>query len=465
MHRAKIIVVVFIAATAFLSACKAAASKPAELDSTAVIRAFQKGITSAAEKLKPSVVFAEVFLRAASEETEGDRRAYRAGTTMTSAVVVAPNGYLLFPADLKPDQITRIRVWIGRDEFEAKFCDSNDKMGITLAQIQAPPAELLPATFGLSREIQLGDMLVGVTASGKDQAFEKFIEIAQVKGKTQFGLLDEVRTTAYYPPGGTTFANLNGEVIGLQHGRGRTVLTDEIKEELDRMLAKLTGGEQPTTEKKKPWLGMTYDILNEDYALAVGLSKEGVTVRRVYRGSPADQAGLKTFDVVRAVDGVPITKVAQQALGEFEKLLKPDIGREIRFSVLRAGAPVELSAKFVEEPKPREFRAEKIGIIVTEITDEFWYNRNLDARDGVLVKQVIPGSPAATSEQFGRNVIEEGHVILKLAEHGTANMDEFIKTVDLVERGNAPVVLVTLAAGRHVEHVVLNLRIGGREKK
>lgn len=464
MYRTNIACVLLSATVVCLSACRVR-PEPVELDSTAVIRAFQKGITDAAEKLKPSVVFAEVSRRATSEEMEDSRRTHRSGATMISALVVAPGGYILLPIGLKPEQVVRIRVWIGRDEFEAKFCDSNEKMGIMLAQIQAAPANLPPATFGKSKEVRPGDLLVGVVASGKEEAFGKFLQIVIVEGKKQLGLLDEVETTAYYLRSGTVFANLGGEVVGLQPGYGGTVLTDEIKEELDRMLARQTSGELATTEKKKPWLGLTYDQLNEDYALASEIPKEGIIVRRVYRGSPAEQMGLQPFDVIRAVDGVPITKVGREALGEFEKLLKPDIGREIKFSVLRAGKTLEFKAKFIEEPKPREFRAEKIGVIVTEITDELWYDRNLDTREGVLVKQVIAGSPAASGERFGENVIQEGQVILKLAEHSTMNIDEFIKAVDMIERKGAPVVLVTLSAGRHVRHVVLNLRIGGREKK
>ncbi|MDQ7778364.1 MAG: PDZ domain-containing protein [Planctomycetota bacterium] len=464
MEHRRAVVIVCLAAVCLCTSLSCKSSTSQELDGAKVVRAFQGAVASAAEKVKPSVVFVEASTRAGADETETGRRTYRSATISVTGLAVADGGFLLVPLALKPENIERIRVWIDETEYEANLRDSDEKTGVGLLQVQDPP-QLVSAVFGDSRQVQVGDFIVGVNASGKEQAFEKFLEFASVKGKVQTALLDELRTTVSYPPGGTVFVNMNGEIVAMSLGN-RISLTNEIREELGRMLAR-AGKEDPNliTEKKKPWLGVTYAKLGDEYADAVGLPKESVLIQRVYRDSPAAQAGLQTHDLVTAVDGRKITKKGPQALGEFEKMLKPEVDREIKFSILRGGATLELAAKFQEEPKPREFRAEKIGIIVTEITDIQWYEKALDTREGVLVKQVIPGSPAATSKQFGEKTITEGNVIVKLGNVPTPNMDKFIEAVRALEKDAASVVLVTLARERHYAHEVINLQIGGRGKK
>jgi hypothetical protein len=42
---------------------------------------------------------------------------------------------------------------------------------------------------------------------------------------------------------------------------------------------------------------------------------DGIVIRRVGRGSPADQAGLQRFDVVTAIDGKPVGLPRRSARG------------------------------------------------------------------------------------------------------------------------------------------------------
>lgn len=74
------------------------------------------------------------------------------------------------------------------------------------------------------------------------------------------------------------------------------------------------------------------------------VSHEGMVITAVLPGQPAALAGIKPFDVLSSVDGVPVTEI--DSLRRVMDAKQP--GEALEVVVLRAGAPVRLSLQPVE---------------------------------------------------------------------------------------------------------------------
>ena len=77
----------------------------------------------------------------------------------------------------------------------------------------------------------------------------------------------------------------------------------------------------------------------------------GVLIARIEDGSPADKAGFETDDLIVGVDGVPVKNVADLRIDISSR--RP--GAEVKFTVLRDGKEVDLTAELgrVEEGRLR----------------------------------------------------------------------------------------------------------------
>lgn len=106
-------------------------------------------------------------------------------------------------------------------------------------------------------------------------------------------------------------------------------------------------------------------------------SQPGVTISRVETGSPAETVGLAPAERIVAIDGSPVTEVA-----ELSQPIASAIG-SVRLSVVRRGSekPVEVSVELRGQPY-------RLGIAWREDSGE---------PHSLLVCRVVPGSPADTA--------------------------------------------------------------------
>jgi S1-C subfamily serine protease len=114
------------------------------------------------------------------------------------------------------------------------------------------------------------------------------------------------------------------------------------------------------------------------------LTKDGATVERVVKGGPAATAGLVKGDVVKSVDGVAVDH--KGALRKALAGAKP--GDKITAVVDHSGSPetvvITLGSR---EERPAAADVAWAGARLVHV----------EKKDGVLVKSVAPGGPAATA--------------------------------------------------------------------
>jgi serine protease DegQ len=98
------------------------------------------------------------------------------------------------------------------------------------------------------------------------------------------------------------------------------------------------------------WLGAGVLELNAEVVDAFKLGDvKGVLITEIIRNSPAEQAGIKTGDVLMAIDDKPIEE--WNAMLEIVANLPP--GKIVVAQLMRNGNPLNINVKIGKRPKPK----------------------------------------------------------------------------------------------------------------
>ena len=165
-------------------------------------------------------------------------------------------------------------------------------------------------------------------------------------------------------------------------------------------------GPEPDADKpgiaKKAWLGIDTQVISADLASALGIAgAKGVRITRVHPGTNADQAGLRTGDLLLKLDGTVIPASRPEEADVFESLIRQyRIGTEITLAVRRGADDLVVKVPLVKghegtadlashECKTLEFNARDLGQedrVARKLPDDF---------KGVLVTTILPAGWAA----------------------------------------------------------------------
>ncbi|MEW6027292.1 MAG: PDZ domain-containing protein [Planctomycetota bacterium] len=471
---------VMVLTAAFIWSC---ASAPAEQrpDVPKILAALQEDINKAVKAVEPSLVYAEI----------GSGR----NVSGMTGVIISSSGEVLLPAYIKSDSYDRVQVWVSTEGgsppegearpnggasggnytgYEAMPVESDERMRMSIMKIDVE-TPLTPVNFADAYTVKTGQFALGVVNGGKANDFKLLVDTGFVRGWSDEGDFDQIQCSGLTSNQGAVMLTLDGKVIAMQlRGSGSSeysrsmpqnwVASNEVQKGISKLTAKVQEKKEPgndkENEKGKPWLGFGWSPINEEYAEMTGLPKKGVVVKYVIKNSPMEQAGVKDGDLIVEIDGKPLSKVGAKALeSQFVKYIDPEVGREINLKIVRGAGAVQVKAKFAKRPEPKEFRADDIGVAVQDITDVDYYERGLFIREGVIVNNVLPGSPAGTISGR-RYLINRDDVIIELNKTPVKNIDDFIRAVETVRRDKSAVVLVKASNGIVTTFEALNLKAG-----
>jgi len=174
---------------------------------------------------------------------------------------------------------------------------------------------------------------------------------------------------------------------------------------------------------KRPWLGAKLQTVTPEIAESLGLrSPTGALVASVVPNSPAARAGLKSADLITAVDGQTIEdpnafdyRFATHPLGGTSELDIQRSGKPFRVNVPLETAP-DIGRNEIVLTSRSPFQGAKVSNISPAVADEL----HLDAdTQGVVVTEIADDSTAA-------NVgFQKGDIILAV------NNTKVAKTSDL----------------------------------
>ena len=82
-------------------------------------------------------------------------------------------------------------------------------------------------------------------------------------------------------------------------------------------------------------------------------TRTGLVARTLAPDGPADASGLKSGDILAAVDGVPVARQDDVT----RRLYELGVGQKVDYQVLRSGSPLEVAITLASEPRPVTVKA------------------------------------------------------------------------------------------------------------
>ena len=253
-----------------------------------------------------------------------------------------------------------------------------------------------------------------------------------------------IQTDAAINPGnsGGPLINLKGEVVGINtaiimgaQGLGFAVPINQAKWVMDQILK--------YGKVKRSKIGVVIQPLTPELAKHFGV-KKGVLVAQVVKGGPAEKAGIKSGDIIIAVNDKPVSKISQLQ----KYVMRNPPGTKIKITVIRNGEKKDIYVKTgswdgeeVTSANMQEMEA-KYGIIVKDITPDLVERYRIPKVPyGVFVLGVKYGSVA---EEAG---VRTGDVILTINRKPVRSAQDFWKEIKKAEKEGRDSVLLFIQRG------------------
>ena len=323
-----------------------------------------------------------------------------------SGFIVSADGTILTNAHVVRDAKEVIVKLTDRREFQAKVLGADAKTDIAVLKIDAK--NLPTVSLGNARDLQVGEWVLAI---GSPFGFENSVSAGVVSAKGR-SLPDDsfvpfIQTDVAVNPGnsGGPLLNARGEVIGINsqifsrtggyQGLSFAIPIDLAVKIKDQIVA--------TGKASHARLGVAIQEVNQTLADSFKLDKpEGALVSNVDAGSPADKAGLKTGDVIRKVNGLPIV-----ASGDLPALIGQSTpGEKVSLEVWRQGKREELTARLgdANEKQAQVAKADdaagkvKLGLALRPLQPQ---EKREAGIDGGLVVENATGPAALAGVQPG----------------------------------------------------------------
>ncbi|MCH1430265.1 MAG: Do family serine endopeptidase [Chlamydiales bacterium] len=367
-----------------------------------------------------------------------------------SGFLISANGYILTNNHvIQNADIITVRLNDKR-EYQAEIIGTDQHTDIALIKIESQ--EDFPfLALGNAEEQQVGSWVVAI---GNPFGLQASVTVGTLSAKGRNNLRitdydDFLQTDAAINHGnsGGPLTNADGEVIGINTaivnggtGVGFAIPSSMVKYVVSQLME--------NGAVVRGYLGINLQPIDSDLAKQFGLKEvAGTIITQVIEGTPADKAGLKQGDIILEYNGYKAESLASFRLDV--SMMKP--GSEVSLKVDRDGEVKEFSVIIGTTPEKDMLtspssQAIKIGIEVESLTPEIaealGYTEN-----GVIIKTVIPGSPA------DHEGLRPGNLILSINRETISGVIEFNKKLQKIPKGKDALLLVQ--QGQLVRYVLL----------
>ena len=378
------------------------------------------------------------------EETPFDRyfkdyfgsRPKRHERAMGSGFVINPNGYIVTNNHVV-DGATQVQVKFsdGR-ELPAKVVGRDPKTDIALLKVEASGLTVIP--LGDSSASQVGEPVMAIgNPFGLDQTVTTGIVSATGRAIGSGPYDDFIQTDASINPGnsGGPLINARGQAIGINtaifsQSGGSVGIGFAIPTSLAKTIVTQLADSGTVT---RGWLGVGIQPVTPDIAKSFNRTEtNGALVSSVSEGSPAEKAGLKAGDIITEYDGRKVERVSDLP----RAVAGTPVGRDVRLGVVRDGMPMTLTAKVaaLDAKEPREAdRGERakptLGLALQPLTPALAQQLGVKATQGLVVQNVVDGSPAADAG------FERGDVIVEVDKKPVKSVADLKESVEKHGKG------------------------------
>ncbi len=327
------------------------------------------GLSAAAQKAMPTVVniFTSTIIKNPVNPFMDDPRFKfffgdqfdtepQSSSSLGSGVIVSPDGYILTNHHVveAADQI-EVALSDGR-KAKAHVIGSDPETDLAVIKIELP-GNLPAITFGHPEKAHVGDMVLAIgNPFGVGESVTMGIVSALKRDHLGINTFENfIQTDAAINPGnsGGALVDGNGYLIGINSaiyspnggslGIGFAISATTAKKTMEQIIqhGSVTRG----------WIGAGVQELTPELAESFKLGDiKGVLVTEVVQRSPADQAGIKTGDILTKIDSNAINNWS--AMLDTVANLPP--GKTVPIQLMRNGEAISLQVKVGKRPKPME---------------------------------------------------------------------------------------------------------------
>ncbi|SDE68880.1 serine protease, S1-C subfamily, contains C-terminal PDZ domain [Paenibacillus sp. UNCCL117] len=334
------------------------AAAQAGVETAAVSLGANGGISDIVEQSKPAVVKIETKIKAGNSAnsrfsdpryrqffgSQGETDELQDGG-MGTGFIFEKSGYILTNEHVIEGAE---EIWVtveGYDKpLKATLLGNSYDLDLAVLKIEGDKDfPYLP--LGDPDQVKVGDWLVAIgNPYGYDQtvtvgvlsAKERPISIQGDQGTREYKHLLQTDTSINPGNSGGPLLNMNGEVIGINtavnaeaQGMGFAIPTSTIASVLENLKNNVAIPKEPV-----PYLGVALEDVSDEWASDLKLSdKTGAVITQIVPKSPAFAAGIRTYDVITAVNGHKVAN-AEELSAKIKELA---VGDQITLTTVRDG--------------------------------------------------------------------------------------------------------------------------------
>ncbi len=355
------------------------------------------------------------------------------GFIIDSSGIILTNNHVVAGADEIKIQFTEAE---GETPTDGVVIGRDPELDVALIRVKTE-RKMVPIALGNSDQLEVGEYVLAVgNPFGQGHTVTHGIISAKGRLSPDFPMGNYLQTDAPINPGnsGGPLINLNGEVIGMNtaiearaQGIGFAIPMSLVNTIIPQLKSKGT--------VTRGYVGVLVGELTPDIAKKLGVSKalQAPFVTYVYPGGPADQIGLKPYDIILSFNGKPI-RTATDLIGVVSST---SVGQTVPLEISRNGSKKVFSIKIAPRPSARNesssTRGDKnkkqpphinTGMSLENITPDIARQLGINSPfRGVLVTDVNPGTPADLAG------LTRGDVIIEVDKNPISNVKQFYSIV------------------------------------
>jgi serine protease Do len=357
-----------------------------------------------------------------------------------SGVIVSPDGYVL-TANHVVSGAEEIMIGLGTELRKNKAKKVGTDPGTDVALLKIDEKNLPAITFADSEKARAGDIVLAV---GNPFGLRQTVTMGIISavGRGGVGIVDYenfIQTDAAINMGnsGGALVDIKGELLGINtaifsrsggnQGVGFAIPANLARDVMHSLREK--------GRVVRGYIGASVQTLTPELAEAMKLKGQlaGALVGEVAPKTPSEKAGMKTGDVITAVNGKKISDarelrlmIGSMAPGSKAQMQVNREGQTKTFDVQLAEMPAGVTEEGGPEAAPEESaQPEKTtvfgGVAVADITDDIRGALNLPKDiQGAVIAEVDADSPA------GKAGLREGDVIQEVNKQRVKNAKDLV---------------------------------------
>lgn len=358
-----------------------------------------------------------------------------------SGFILSSDGFIMTNAHVVDGADEVMVTLTDKREFKARIVGADKRTDVAVVKIQATG---LPAIkVGDVSRLKVGEWVMAI---GSPFGLENSVTagIVSAKQRDTGEYLPFIQTDVAINPGnsGGPLINMRGEVVGINsqiYSRSGGFMGISFAIPMDEAI-RVSDQLRATGRVTRSRIGVQIAPVTKEVAESIGLGKaQGALVRGVEEGAPADKAGIEAGDIITKFDGKTIEKMSD--LPRWVGNTKP--GTRAPITVFRRGASKELSITVAEieaekaetpasEKKAAPTKASSLGLVVSDLSAG--QKKEARVRGGVVVD--------SASDAAARAGIQEGDLILAVANMEVANVKEFESVVAKLDKSRPVSLLI-----------------------